>query len=508
MIVYFCDREFNISATASTHLPDSIRILSDTKTDDLESGVKTFEFTVVLDDTNRDLIRENCTTGNFVLRSSDNENEFYTIIETELNANEYKMYCEDAGLDLLNTVVPSLTSENSHTLTWYINYYISGTGWEIGLDESPSNVLSLNWDSESTLTERLLSIATNYNCEIGYSYEVDGLAVTHKYIDIYQRRGNKVATDNYYINKEVSRISVKKSIADLATAFVVTGGVPEKKSSPITLSGADYSSDGKTTHSPAISTDDYQIVGKQVRCISAMDKWRSKLDSDGLLVRQYQYETTNTKELFSHAVAELRKVVDENITYEVEFIELNARVGDRINIVDDKDQLYVEARVLRTEQSVIGNSITATLGEYIVKSSGISERLLQLSQTVQNNANLLYQTSEIATEALSNSGLSFTITTDYDASTVTLTAHVYKGEEEVTSQYADSLFYWYAKAETGVVPLGDSPTITYQRNNAGFGTSIVCSFALNEFVLLTTPDNYILATPDNLALLAYVKEVV
>ena len=507
MIVYFCDREFEIRATASTHLPDSVRIISDQKREELESGVKTFDFTVLLDDHNRGIIRKHCCVGNFVLRSSEDENEFYTIIETEQSDNEYRMYCEDAGLDLLNTVAPAYTATEAHNMAWYINHFITGLEWSIGLDESPDRSLTLVWDGESTLTERLISIANSFNCEIGYSYQVRGLTVVNKYIDVYARRGNKVATDNYYIDKDVSMITVKKSIAELATAFVVEGGVPDGKSSPINLSGANYSSDGTTTHSPAVASDDFQIVGKQVRCLSAMAKWRSNLDSDGLLVRTYSYDTTNKKELFSHAVAELRKVTDEIITYDVEFNRLNARIGDRINIVDDKDELYVDARVLTIEKSVTADTISAELGEYIIRASGISDRLLALSKSIQENASLLYKTSEIATEALTNSGISFTIETDYsDALTVTLTAHVYKGENDVTADYPESLFYWYSKAETGIVPLGDGYSVTYNRSDAGFGTTVVCSFAMNEYVVLTTPDNLILATPDNKALLAYVKE--
>lgn len=429
MIVYFCDRELNICATASTHLPNSIRIISDDKTDDLESGVKTFNLSVILDDKTRELIRGKCCVGNFVLRSADDGNEFYTIIETEhdTNTDEFTMYCEDAGLDLLNTIVPALTSSNSHTLSWYVNYYITNyaKGWEIGLDESPSNNLKLNWDGESTLTERLISIANNYGCELGYSYEVEGLTVTKRYIDIYQQRGNKIAADNYYINKEVSRISVKKSIADLATAFIVTGGTPSGKSTPINLSGADYSSDGKTTHSPAVATDDYQIVGKQVRCISAMGKWRSNLDSDGLLVRQYSYDTTNKKELFSHAVAELRKVVDEQITYEVEFTKLNAKVGDRINIIDDKNELYVEARVLKLERSITSDTITATLGEYIIKGSGISDRLSQLAEQLKTTA-----ISATTISISSSGGTVFHNTSIYTI----LSAVVWYGDNVITNQ--------------------------------------------------------------------------
>ena len=193
------------------------------------------------------------------------------------------------------------------------------------------------------------------------------------------------------------------------------------------MDGADYSSDGTTTHTPADPDDDYQIVGKQVRCKSAMEKWASKLDSDGLLVRQYQYDTTNKKTLFSHAVAELRKVINETVTYDIEFINFpdDARLGDRVNVVDDQDNLYLEGRILEIHKSATRDETTAVLGEWIVRSSGISDRLLALADEIRQQA--LAATS-IAVS--SSNGFIFNNT----AINTTLTAVVYYGDEAIITQ--------------------------------------------------------------------------
>lgn len=430
MILYFANRNLDILGTASTNLPDGIRILTDQKTDSIETGTKTFTCTLALDNTTRLGIEENCKAGNFLLRSSDDENEFYTIIESELNtdSDEFSIYAEDAGLDLLNTLVPAYESTTAHGMAWYINYFTSAYApeWEIGIDESPSKALTLVWDGESTLTERLLSIATNFDCEIAFSYAVNGLTVTNKYIDIYQERGNKIAQHNYYINREVKSITTKQSIANLATAFAVTGGVPKGKSTPITLNDNEFSSDGETTHAPAVASDDYQVVDKKVICKSAMQKWSSRLDKDGLFVRQWQIEETNRQTVFSRAVAELKKVVDVEITYDVQFNEMpEVRTGDRINIVDDNDEIYIEARVLKMETSVIADTITAELGEYVIKKAGISERLQALSDSVREKA-LSAATISVA----SSNGTVFS-NTDIDT---TLSVTIFYGEEQITTQ--------------------------------------------------------------------------
>ena len=425
MIIYFADRDLSVKATASAQLPQGIRILSDKKTDSVETGTKTFECTLGID-IDSVTMQEFCKVGNFVLRSADDGNEFYTIIQSTFNVSEntLSLYCEDAGLDLLNTVVPEYKSSAAQTMQWYVDYYLDtyAPEWEIGLDESSSNTLTLEWDGESTLTERLLSIATNFGREIAFSYDVEGLAVKGKYVDIYQLRGNKQAEKNFYIGREIRSITKSESIENLATAFIVSGG----GSKPINLSGCNWSSDGETTHDPAVATDPYQIVGKQVRCIPAMERWSSELDSDGLLVRNWSYDTTNKKMLFGQAVAQLKKQVDPEITYDIQFNELpDVRAGDYINIVDDNDEIYVESRVLELDISVISGEVSATLGDFVIKSAGISERLSQLADQLRQQA-----VSATTISISSSAGLVF----HNSAISTTLTAIVFYGDSVITNQ--------------------------------------------------------------------------
>ena len=81
MIVYFADRNLNILGLASTHLPDGITIVDDEKNEDISTGVRTFNVTFAYD--NNTTITDSIAVGNFLLRSADGENEFYTIITTD-----------------------------------------------------------------------------------------------------------------------------------------------------------------------------------------------------------------------------------------------------------------------------------------------------------------------------------------------------------------------------------------------------------------------------------------
>ena len=83
MILYFADRKMNILGQASTSLPDGLTIVEDKKTEDIDVGVAIFECKISFDKKNRSKLSAWTEVGNYLLRSSGDENEFYTILETE-----------------------------------------------------------------------------------------------------------------------------------------------------------------------------------------------------------------------------------------------------------------------------------------------------------------------------------------------------------------------------------------------------------------------------------------
>ena len=80
MIVYFADRRMNILGYASNKLRKGLVIQDDTKSEDVETGVKIFECTVGYTAKTETKLSECMEVGNYILRSNDGEKEFYTII--------------------------------------------------------------------------------------------------------------------------------------------------------------------------------------------------------------------------------------------------------------------------------------------------------------------------------------------------------------------------------------------------------------------------------------------
>lgn len=387
MIIYFADRKMNILGYASDRLKKGYIIQDDNKTEDVETGVAIFECTIGYNSATLQDLDQCMEVGNYILRSNDGEKEFYTIIESERDTKDQTIYiyAEDAGMDLLNEVVGPYAADKAYDIKYYINKFAIDSGFEIGINEIPDLTRTLSWDGDATATERIASVATQFdNAEISYSFETKGLIITHKYINIHKKRG-KDSGIQLRLNREIDRVIVSKSIANLATGLEVTGGTPEGQDSAITLKGYTYD-DG-----------DMYVSGTKLLSRDALAKWsRYVWDKEpgkvegytGHIVRRYSYDTTSQSELCAHAVTELKNLSKIEVNYEIEISEFpeNLKIGDRADIVDDNGEVYVSSRILKLETSVTGRSRKATLGDYIIKGSGISEKIEQLAEQFANLA--------------------------------------------------------------------------------------------------------------------------
>lgn len=381
MILYFADRKMNILGYATTQLKSTYLIVDDKKTEEVESGVSSFECEVSWASKDRLKLETMMDAGNYILRSNGNEKDFLTIIETNIDTSKQtiSVYAEDAGMDLLNEVAMPFIADKAYDIAHYIGLYAIDTGFEIGINEIPNLARKLSWDGETTCTERIASIATQFdNAEISYSFETKGLLITHKYINIFKKRG-KDTGEQLRLGYEIASIATNKSVANLATSLRVTGGIPDGKEEPITLNGYKYD-DG-----------DFYVSGSRLSSRKALAIWSryvwdrepNKLNGyTGHIVQAYSYDTTSQQELCAHAITKLKKLCQMEVNYEADIIYLpeNVKIGDRVNVVDNEGRLYASTRVLKLETSVTGRKRTATLGEYLIKDSGISEKVRDLAR--------------------------------------------------------------------------------------------------------------------------------
>lgn len=378
MILYFANRKMEILGSAATNLPNGIKILEDVKTEETETGVATFSCKIPFTKKTRKKAEEYTEVGNYLLRSNGDENEFYTIIDAEIDTEtrDIYVYAEDAGLELLNDIVLKVSYDSTHNQTWYVSETIKDTGFEIGIDESDDTEKQLSFDEE-TITKRLNSITEDFGYELSFSFSVENLSITHKYVNIYKKRGKDTGIQ-LRLNRDINKIITKKSVADLATALLVTGATPDGTDIPVTLDGYQYD-DG-----------DFYVDGHYLKSRNALDRWGRVVwkndsgkmsESERHIVKTFTYDTVSQEELCKQSIAELKKVCDISANYEVDIAKLpdDVKIGDTVNIIDDEGELYLSARVLKLEKSVADKTNAATLGDYLIKESGISQKVEELA---------------------------------------------------------------------------------------------------------------------------------
>ncbi len=230
MILYFANRGLDILGNAQTSGKEGCVITDDVKEIDVATGTTTLSFNIYYSDSTRRKIEEMTAAGNRILCRSeeDSRDEVYTIIDTENDVLDHKInvYAEDDGLDLLNDIVSPFITYRELPISSYVSQVLSGTSFSIGINEIAGEKLLLWYETEQTGTERLNNIASDFGVEFGYNFEIDGLRIKSKKLNIYEKRGRDTGIQ-LRMGMDVKNIIAKESVANLATAIYPIGNAPE-----------------------------------------------------------------------------------------------------------------------------------------------------------------------------------------------------------------------------------------------------------------------------------------
>lgn len=386
MILYFADKNFKILGTASTSLSGGYVITDDTKKEEVETGIATLDCTVAYTDDTRSDIESWCRAGNYVLAYYGKDDSvdvdivnLFMITTTELSVLDHaiKFESEDSGLDLLNNLAKEYTGTEQMSAADYMNKFLEKTGFRLRNNNVSKNPKKLEWTSTDTVTKRLADIAEKFEIELTYGFSVKGLTVSDRWVDIADETGRDTKI-NLYINKEVNNITVKNTIENLATALYATG------KDNLTLVGFTVPEEDKGK---------YQIdPDGNLVSLEALTKWArvdysSKDSFSGNLYQKFESsDTASQADLYKLAKEKLDSISDIETNYEVDIADLppGVGIGDRVNIVDDAGNTYISGRILELETSVTDGTKKATLGEYVIKDSGISELVESLASSFAN----------------------------------------------------------------------------------------------------------------------------
>lgn len=382
---YFTDRKYNLIDVVSTDGNTDIVVTAIKDIQSIEESARDFEATLFFNDDDFKLVKQLSKVGNFVLyKDREGQSVFITIESREINATDGLVMItgKDASIDLINEIVAPYTPDKSYSIAEYILRFTSDSGFEIGENAIPDKKLKLEeWTSEATALERILSVATRFDVELSFSFEISGLDVVKRYINISEKRG-KDENVTLYANREIESITIKEDSFDLFTAIKPIGAIPEGKETPINLNNYKYTDPNGR----------YVLSGGILKDNTVVQEWSRLLSNENTnpttahITRYKEYDTDNQAKLFTMAMTDLKKYAQLNVNYDVVFYEFptTVSIGDTINIVDEDKEIYLSARVLTLTYDYVTDTAEATIGDYLIKESGISQDLENLASSMKD----------------------------------------------------------------------------------------------------------------------------
>lgn len=393
MDFYFTDRSWHLLGIATAG-EGPIHIVNDTDDQLISAGARTYTGTVLFTPETSDKVKRMLTYGNYVLyKDTRGKAVFMTIMESNHDPllGEATFTAEDAGIDLINETVGPYKAGKPMSIAEYINFFVTDSGFYIGLNEIPDLKRTLEWTGESdTALARILSVATRFDhAELEFSFQLNGTSVVQRLINIHKRIGaDKRIT--LYVDKDINKIVTSGNIWDLYTAITPTGGTPENK-------------DGETTEQKPITLAGYQWKDPDGRFVLTSDgvlldpvanqQWSRLLsggarpDAAGAYINRVNtYEATTQASLLQSVLSDLKKHNHPVVNYETDIARLpdNVDIGDTVHLADENERLYLSARLLELKSSYSMDTHTATLGDYLIETDQVAVQYRELAEKIKN----------------------------------------------------------------------------------------------------------------------------
>ena len=142
----------------------------------------------------------------------------------------------------------------------------------------------------------------------------------------------------------------------------------------------------------------------------------------------------------------------------------NINIGDRVDIADERDELFLSGKVLKMERCTARDETKITLGDFLIQYSGLDPQL----ERIANDFSKQFDES-IPSEVVITPSKQFFVD---GQGTITLTASVKKGKDDITSWFTSFVWTRYnadnvldssfsATGKTITITAGDSTVYTY-----------------------------------------------
>ena len=310
----------------------------------LVSGCVVGSYTFTIDSSSKESIY--FQPGNYIVfKDKYNIVRMYTIMSLN-GEDELTIETEDCGLDLLNHLVGSWSSKGHSTkIEDIVKSTLYGTGWSYELHNDNLAARDLNLEAKiieysgtDTVLKRLQDICASYNVEMYFDIKFDGLKVIKQTVHILDSiTQNKHISKRYINDIDLISTTVDKSIKNLYTAVrPINGGVTIE---PIVYDDGDFFTKKGDQYIYARTANKLWSRFKPIN--------DSITDFDGYIYSEYSGNSDNQEALFEEGLANLKENSIIQLSYQAKVVDMNAQLGDYIQLVDrnKKDAVYLTARV-------------------------------------------------------------------------------------------------------------------------------------------------------------------
>ncbi|MEN2313894.1 phage tail spike protein [Lacticaseibacillus paracasei] len=388
MEFYFTDRSFHLLgiATAGSDHTNDFRISGEIERTNVDAAMVAFTGTLYFPKKQLSKAEAMCQDLNYMLYMDDDGNgRMITITASHADGTGYCIAFEgtDAGNDLKNEIVDAYKAPTQMTFEQYFNIFTGNSGWEIGVNEVPTDVRTLTFDSEDTSYDRMKSVATQFGVETYFSFSIVGTTMVKCYLNVVKKRGADRGI-TLRVGDEINRITVDSDSTNLMTAVYARGATPDGSDTPINLVGYSYTD---PTGQFVLTKEGYLLDTVSNRIYSRLRQNSTATVDGSYLNHVIDYEATTQASLLQSALADLKQNNHPAVNYTIELAKIlqNIRCGDTVQIEQEDRQLYLSARVLELDKCYSNpSSSTMVMGDYLLETSQVAKQYQDLAQKLKD----------------------------------------------------------------------------------------------------------------------------
>lgn len=390
MEYYFADRKSNILGVGSTDGKGEWRIDNDIETQSVDNRPAVeLSLDIHFTTDQEQAVNEMAKATNFIMYQDEEGNGHQMVIESvehDSLGHIHSIVASDAGNDLINETVGAFKADKPYTIADYITRFTNDSGWEIGINEFPDNVRTLEWTDEATSLARIIAVAKDFDAVLSFGFEFVETNLVKRVINIrHETAGDSLIS--FEMNKDINNIVTHLDTYDMETSIKAYGAVPESTNGstnqdPINLIGYKWTDPtGQFVLDQYGFLHDTIAVQKYSRLLSNSNPNPTQSDWN----RVKTFDSKSQAELLQAALADLKKYNHPNETYDIDLVNSPyVPLNQTVHIADENQQLFLSAKVLSIQRSRANHSVKLTLGEFAHETVSFDQRLSDLANKMAN----------------------------------------------------------------------------------------------------------------------------